>query len=147
MDTVKVDEVIARHQSEKGALISILHDIQCEEGYIRDETMSHLSNRLKLPLSEVFRVVSYFAKAFSMEPGAKHAVKVCQGTACYLKQGAEVLSELKETLEKDGAGTSCSIEAVRCLGCCTAAPAVEVDGRLVDKEGAKKAIITFKGEK
>ena len=147
METIKLDEVIARHQAEKGALISILHDIQREEGCIAEETMSILSSRLKLPLSEVFRVVSYFEKAFSMQPRGKHAVKVCQGTACYLKQGVEVLIEIKEAIEKEGADTGCYLEAVRCLGCCAAAPAVEIEGKLLDKEEAKKAIIQLKGEK
>jgi len=146
MDMVKLDNIIARHQAEKGSLISILHDIQREEGCIADDAMSYLSSRLKLPLSEVFRVVSYFEKVFSREPRGKHAVKVCQGTACHLKQGGEVLSEIKEAIEKGGADTGCYLEAVRCLGCCTAAPAVEIDGKLLDKEGAKKAISHMKGE-
>jgi len=147
MDMVKLDNIIARYQAEKGSLISILHDIQREEGWIADDAMSYLSSRLKLPLSEVFRVVSYFEKCFSRRgPRGKHAVKVCQGTACHLKQGGEVLSEIKETIEKEGADTGCYLEAVRCLGCCTAAPAVEIDGRLLDKEGAKKAISQLKGE-
>ncbi len=148
MDLKKLDEVIDRHQNEKGALISILHDIQREEGYIADEAMSHLSSRLKLPLSEVFRTVSYFGKAFSMQPPqGKHAVKVCQGTACHVKRGSEVMSELKETIEKEGAEAVCDLQPVHCLGCCTAAPAVEIDGKLLDKEAAKKTIIKLKSEK
>lgn len=146
MDTARVDEIIARHRAEQGSLISILHEIQRAEGYIGGETMSQVSSRLRIPLSEVFRVVSYFGKSFSMERRAKHAVKVCQGTACYLKQGTGVLEELKEVMAKEEAGRDCWLEAVRCLGCCGEAPAVEVDGRLVDKEGAKKAIIALKGE-
>jgi NADH-quinone oxidoreductase subunit E len=149
MDRTKLDEVIERHQKEKGALISILHDIQREEGYISDVAISHVSGRLKLPLSEVFRTVSYFGHAFTLKPPlqGKHAVKVCQGTACHVRRGAEVMSELKETIEKEGADTACYLEAVPCLGCCTAAPAVEIDGKLLDKEAAKTTIIKLKSEK
>jgi NADH-quinone oxidoreductase subunit E len=149
MDLKKLDEVIERHQKEKGALISILHDIQCVEGYISDVAMSHVSGRLKLPLSEVFRTVSYFSHAFSMQPPqkAKHAVKVCQGTACHVKRGSEVMNDLRETIDKEGAEAVCYLQPVHCLGCCTAAPAVEIDGRLLDKETAKTTIIKLKSEK
>ncbi|MBP1721815.1 MAG: NADH-quinone oxidoreductase chain [Deltaproteobacteria bacterium] len=148
MDLKKLDEVIERHQKEKGALISILHDIQREDGYIAAEAMHHLSSRLKLPLSEVFRTVSYFGHAFSMQPPqSKHAVKVCQGTACHVKRGSEVMSELKETIDKEGAEAVCDLQPVHCLGCCTAAPAVEIDGKLLDKEAARNTIIKLKSEK
>jgi NADH-quinone oxidoreductase subunit E len=149
MDLKKLDEVIDRHRNEKGALLTILHDIQGEEGYISDSAMLQVSSRLKLPLGEVFRAVSYFGHAFSMQPPpqGKHAVKVCQGTACHVRRGSEVLSELKETIEKEGADTACYLEAVPCLGCCTAAPAVEIDGKLLDKEAAKTTIIKLKSEK
>jgi len=148
MDLKKLDEVIERHRKEKGALITILHDIQREEGYIADEAMEQVSSRLKLPLSEVFRTVSYFGHAFSMQPRpAKHAVRVCSGTACHVRRGAEVMSELKETIEKEGADTACYLEAVPCLGCCTAAPAVEIGGKLLDGEAAKTTIIKLKSEK
>jgi NADH:ubiquinone oxidoreductase subunit E len=148
MDLKKLDDVIDRHQNEKGALITILHDIQRVDGYIADEAMIHVSGRLKLPLSEVFRTISYFGKAFSMQPPqSKHAVKVCQGTACHVKRGSEVMSELRETIEKEGAATACYLEPVSCLGCCTAAPAVEIDGKLLDKEAARNTIIKLKSEK
>ena len=148
MDLKKLDEVIERHRKEKGALITILHDIQREEGYIADEAMVQVSSRLQLPLSEVFRAVSYFGHAFSMQPRpAKHAVKVCQGTACHVNRGSEVMSDLKETIEKEGAEAVCDLQPVHCLGCCTAAPAVEIDGKLLDKEAARNTIIKLKSEK
>ena len=148
MDMKKLDEVIERHKKEKGALITILHDIQRDEGHIAAEAMLQVSSRLKLPLSEVFRTVSCFGHAFTLQPRpAAHAVKVCNGTACHVRRGAEVMSELKETVEKEGAEALCSLEAVPCLGCCTAAPAVEIDGTLLDREAAKMTIIKLKSEK
>lgn len=149
MDLKKINEVIERHSREKGALISILHDIQREEGYISDAAMGILSSRLKLPLSEVFRTVSYFDAVFSMQPPSpgKHAVKVCRGTACHVKRGAEVMSELKEMIEKEGADAVCYLQPVHCLGCCATAPAVEIDGKLLDKESAKNIILKLKSEK
>ena len=147
MDTKKLDELIGKHQSEKGALISILHEVQREEGYVPEEVMCHLSDRLQLPLSEVFRVATYFEKAFRLAPQGKHTIKVCQGTACYLKHADQILTEIKEDLGEDGEAADFNLEQVRCLGCCNTAPAVEVNGELLDRESAKKTIIKLKGEK
>ena len=147
MDTKKVDDFIAAHSDEQGALISILHDIQREAGCVPDDAMAYLSKTLKVPLSEVFRVVSYFHKAFSLKPREKHSIKVCQGTACYLKHADQVLTELKEELGEDGEAPGFHMEQVRCLGCCTVAPAVEVNGEIVDKDSAKNTITKLKGEK
>lgn len=146
MDTKKVDEIIEKHKAEKGALISILHDIQREERYLPEEALSHLSDKLHMPLSAIFRVASYFEKAFSLEPKGNHIVKVCQGTACYLKHADKTLIEIKEELAKNGENKNFHLEKVRCLGCCTTAPAVEIDGEILDKDSAKSTIIKLKGE-
>ena len=146
METKKLDEFIEAHKNEQGALISILHDIQKEAGCIPDSAMEYLSTTLRIPLSEVFRVVSYFNRAFSLRPREKHSIKVCQGTACHLKHADQVLTEIREEIgEKDE--PDFHIEKIRCLGCCTVAPVVEINGELVDKDSAKKSIIKLKGEK
>jgi len=147
MDTKKVDELIAQYESEKGALISILHEVQRKEGYVPEEVMSHLSDKLQLPLSEVFRLATYFEKSFNLVPQGKNTIKVCQGTSCYLKHADQILTEIKEDLGDDGEAADFHLEEVRCLGCCNAAPAVEVNGELLDRESAKKTIIKLKGEK
>jgi len=147
MDTKKVDLIIEKHKAEKGALISILHAIQEEEGYLPDEALSYLSEKLHTPLSELFRVATYFDRAFSLTPRGKHTVKVCQGTSCYLKHSDQVLTDIKEELEKNGDGNNFHVTTASCLGCCTVAPAVEIDGELRDKDSAKSTINTLKGEK
>ena len=146
MDLSKLDEIIAQHKREKGALISILHEVQRKEGYVPEEVMSHLSEKLQVPLSDVFRVVSYFEKSFTLSPQAKHSIRVCQGTACYLKHADQMLTEFREELQGGGTTSDFHLEPVRCLGCCNAAPAVEVNGELLDRESAKKTIIKLKGE-
>ncbi len=146
MDNNAIDKIITKHKSERGALISILHDIQREEGYVPDDVMGYLSKTLQLPISEIFRVVSYFNRAFSLKPREKYNIKVCQGTACHLKHADQVLTEIREEIgEKDE--PDFHIEQIRCLGCCTVAPAVEMNGEIVDKDSAKKSIIKLKGDK
>ena len=146
MENNSIDKIITKHKSERGALISILHDIQREEGYVPDDVMGYLSKTLQLPISEIFRVVSYFNRAFSLKPREKHNIKVCQGTACHLKHADQVLTEIREEIgEKDE--PDFHIEQIRCLGCCTVAPAIEINGEIVDIDSAKKSIIKLKGEK
>ena len=150
MDMKTVDEIIEKHKTEKGSLISILHDIQDQDGYLPEETLSYLSDQLRTPLSEVFRVAAYFEKAFSLKPKGKHTIRICQGTACYLKHADQTREELQEEIAKDVdeyKDTDFNLEKVRCLGCCTAAPAVEIDGKILDKDSAKTTIIKLKGEK
>ncbi len=147
MDTKKLDGFVEAHKNEQGPLISILHDIQKEAGYIPDDAMEYLRTTLRIPISEIFRVVSYFNRAFSLKPREKHSIKVCQGTACHLKQADQLLTDITEECGEDGKIPGFHLEQVRCLGCCTAAPAVEVNGEILDKETAKKTITKLKGEK
>lgn len=150
METKQVDAIIEKHQTEKGPLISILHDIQDQEGYLPEQSLRYLSERLRTPLSEVFRVAAYFEKAFSFRPKGKHTVRVCQGTTCYLKHSDQTWEEIEEAIAKDVDAYKDSdfhLEKVRCLGCCTVAPAVEIDGEIHDKDSAKTTIIKLKGEK
>jgi NADH-quinone oxidoreductase subunit E len=147
MDNNAIDKIVTKHKSERGALISILHDVQREEGYVPDDVMGYLSKTLQIPISEIFRVVSYFNKAFSLKPREKHKIKVCQGTACHLKHADQLLAEITEECGEDGKIPDFHVEQVRCLGCCTVAPAVEVNGEIVDKDTAKNTITKLKGEK
>ncbi len=152
MNSKRVDELIEKHRTEKGPLISILHDIQEEEGYLPEATLSYLGDKLNTPLGEIYRVASFFSKAFTFEKKAKHTIRVCQGTTCHVKCSDHVLEEIQEELEKIkddnfGEHENFSMEKARCLGCCTSAPNVEIDGEILDKESAKKTIIKLKGEK
>jgi NADH:ubiquinone oxidoreductase subunit E len=147
MDTKKLDELIEKHKAEKGPLISILHDIQRTEGYLAEDVLEQVGKKLKTPLSEISRVVTYFKKAFRLEPkGEKHTIRVCCGTTCHVKRSDEVLMEIQEELVKDSKNKDFAVEEVRCLGCCTVAPVVEIDGELVGKDSVNSTVIKLKGE-
>ncbi len=152
MEKQRLDKIIEEHKTEKGAVISILHEIQKEKGFLPGDTLVSLSEKLNVPLSEIYRVVTFFGKAFSLEKKEKHLIRVCQGTTCHCKYSDNVLEEIAEELEKIkdenfGEHKNFSLEKVRCLGCCGSAPNVEIDGEVLDKETAKKTIIQLKGEK
>jgi NADP-reducing hydrogenase subunit HndA len=147
MDAKKVDAIIERHKSERGALISMLHAIQDEEGSLSVDTMSYLSDKLATPLGEISRVATYFDKAFKLAPKEEHTVRVCRGTTCHVKKSDDLYKDIYDELSKDGKGFRFSLGQARCLGCCTSSgPVAEIDGEVYEQDSAKSTIIKLKGE-
>ena len=147
MDTKIVDAIVEKHKAEKGALISILHAIQDEQGYLPADALSYLSDKLGTPLGEVSRVATYFDKAFKLEPKQEHVVRVCRGTTCHVKKSDVLYKDIEDELGKDGKGFRFSLGQARCLGCCTSSgPVVEIDGEVYEQNSAKSTIIKLKGE-
>lgn len=126
----EVDEIIDRFMGVPGCLIPVLEDCQEAVGYLPVELQEYISRRLNIPGSTVYGVVTFYS-FFSMLPKGRHTVKVCMGTACYVRGIAEVLNRLQSRYELEIGGTTedrrFSLEAVRCLGACGLAPVVMVD--------------------
>jgi len=148
METKRVDEILREHGSEKGALISVLHVIQAEEGFLPRDVLDYLSDRMGIPIADISRVVTFFGKAFRLAPEAAHSIRVCRGTTCHIKRSGELQKEIREELEKDEKSKYFTLGQARCLGCCTTSgPVVEIDGTVHDRESAKNTIIQLKSEK
>ena len=96
----KLDEIIDHYGADKGALIPILQMAQSLFGYLPDPVLSKISARLEKPFSEVAGVVSFYS-FFSRTPQGKHQIRVCLGTACYVRGAKEVLTSLKKELGID----------------------------------------------
>ncbi len=135
MDLTIVDQFLDKREGEPSDVLEVLQDIQAEFRYLPEEALYRVSEKLGVPLIEVFRLANFY-KAFTLTPRGKHLMTVCTGTACHV-QGAprfvdEVLSLLKvhpgETTE-DGLFT---VETVNCVGACALAPVVIMDGRYYD---------------
>jgi NADH-quinone oxidoreductase subunit E len=126
----QVDEIIDRFAGVPGSLIPVLADCQEIVGYLPVELQEYIGRRLNIPGSTVFGVVTFYS-FFSMVPRGRHTIKVCMGTACYVRGVAEVMSRLQTGYQLDVSGTTedrrFSLEAVRCLGACGLAPVVMVD--------------------
>ncbi len=126
----KVDEIIDKHPAQKGALIQLLLDIQSEINWIPKEAILRISARLQVPISQVYRVASFY-KAMSLTPRGKHVVRVCLGTACHVRGGPRIMDKVEESLEiKAGETTKdmkFTLERVNCLGCCALGPVVVID--------------------
>jgi NADH-quinone oxidoreductase subunit E len=126
-----IDALLEKHGKAEESLIAVLKDIQNEYGYLPKEALRRVGEVLAVPLSKIFCVATFYS-SFSLEPRGKNVITVCQGTACHMKKGEEVVNSLTRALKlgadrkttTDGAFT---VEKVRCLGCCSIAPAVRVN--------------------
>jgi len=130
-DTIK--NIVEKYHGEKSALIPILQDVQKEYSFLPKDALSLLSEAMKVPLSKVYEV-STFYNSFSLVPRGRHVIEVCAGTACHVKGGSKLRSRLEAELNIECGETTddrmFTLEEVRCLGCCSLAPVVKVDGDL-----------------
>jgi NADH-quinone oxidoreductase subunit E len=128
----KVDSIIDSYLDKKELLISLLQDIQAEFNYLPRDVLVRVSQKLEIPLSQVFSVATFF-RAFSLEPRGRHLVTVCLGTACHVRGAQRMADKLERDYDlKPGATTEDSrftLETVNCLGCCALGPVVVVDGK------------------
>lgn len=134
-------EVIAKHRSERGCLMPILHEAQEIYGYLPAEVQTIIAEELDIPLSEVYGVATFYSQ-FSLQPKGKHRISVCLGTACYVKGSDKILAAVERELR-----ISCgectpdgrfSIDSCRCVGACGLAPVMMIDddvyGRLTERD-------------
>jgi bidirectional [NiFe] hydrogenase diaphorase subunit len=120
-----------RHQFSQDALIEVLHAAQGLFGYLESNLLYFVAHYLKLPLSRVFGVATFY-HFFTLKPTGKHTCVVCAGTACYVKGAEQLLAAVGEATHiRQGETTSdgeLSLLTARCLGACGVAPAVVLDG-------------------
>ncbi len=126
----QIDEIIERLKDTPGSLITVLAETQGITGYLPVELQEHVAAGMNIPSSTVYGVVTFYS-FFSMIPKGRHIIKLCLGTACYVRGIQEVANRLENELKiKVGETTEdrrFSLEAVRCLGACGLAPVMVVD--------------------
>lgn len=122
---------LADNRNDK-SLLSILHNIQREWGYLPEEKLREIAVMLGMPLIDVCGVATFY-KSFSLTPKGRHQIKVCLGTACHVRGANRILKEVERKLGIKPGETSedgeFSLETVMCLGCCAIGPVVVVDDR------------------
>ena len=130
------DRIVEAYGCRKEQLIAILQDVQDEFGYLPEEALRRVSERLGVPLIQVYGVATFF-KAFRLKPRGRHLVTVCMGTACYVRGAPAVLEELKRLLGVQPGETTedmeFTLETVNCLGACALGPVVVVDDEYHEK--------------
>jgi NADH:ubiquinone oxidoreductase subunit E len=126
----RIDGIISQNKGIPGSVIGVLRECQDVVSYLPIELIDHISNGLNLSRSEVFGVTSFYA-LFSLKPKGRNLVKVCMGTACYVKGIKEVITRIENHYQVQQGSTSSdrrySLEPVRCLGACGLAPVMVVN--------------------
>jgi len=130
----RIVEMIDEYKDREGNLIQILHLAQGIYGYLPLDIQQLIAERLDMPLSEVYGVSSFYS-FFSAQPRGKHTIRVCLGTACYVRGSKKILKRLTELLGV-GVGSTTedrkyTLEVMRCMGACGLAPAIMIDEEVV----------------
>jgi NADH:ubiquinone oxidoreductase subunit E len=126
----KVDEVIRKFKDKPGALIPVLEECQIIVGYLPVELQDYIGRKLNTPGSTIYGVVTFYS-FFSMVPKGRNVIKVCLGTACYVRGTKQIMEKISAEFGI-GVGETTedrrfSLEAVRCLGACGLAPVMVVN--------------------
>nr|NNM90324.1 NADH-quinone oxidoreductase subunit NuoE [Bacilli bacterium] len=140
----RVLKAIERHRHVRGALIPVLHDIQDMFGYLPEEALTLVSEQMQIAMAEIYGVATFYS-FFSLEPKGEHVIRVCLGTACYVKGSQAVLDKLSEQLAipvgKTTPDGKFTLEAMRCLGACGLAPVLAIEdhvhGKLLPDDATK----------
>lgn len=126
----ELDGIIEEYGTTRGALIPVLHKAQELYGYLPPAVQEKISKGLGIPLTEIYGVITFYTH-FSLTPKGRFRIKVCLGTACYVKGASEILDKLKETLNievgKNSDDGKFSLDQCRCIGACGLAPALMVN--------------------
>lgn len=127
-----LDEFISNLTDKEGALIGVLHHAQGLYGYLGEEVQEFIADRLNIPKSKVYGVISFYSY-FTTEPKGENVINICTGTACFVRGANDVLEEFKKRLKiKEGETTpdgKFTIDTLRCIGTCGLAPVVTISGK------------------
>ena len=140
----KVDEILAHYNGVKGALIPVLQEAQNAYGFLPKDIIGRIAEKLKVPVSQVYGVVTFYAQ-FHLNPRGRNIIRVCQGTACHVRGAKNVLKALEDELHVTPGQTTAderfTLETVACLGACGLAPVMMVNddthGRLTPESVCK----------
>jgi NADH-quinone oxidoreductase subunit E len=133
-DKAAVNRLIAAYKkSGQTNLVALLQAVQERCGYLPKEALQAISRKLDTPLSRLFSIASFY-NAFSLTPTGKNIIRVCVGTACHMKNSRELARSIGSQLGLEGdEGTTkdkaFTLTTVRCLGCCSLSPVVQINDR------------------
>jgi len=133
-----VAEILSQHEKQergdlgRDQLIPLLQEIQAREGYISAQAMSELAALMDIPVSRVYGVATFYNQ-FRFAPLGEHVIEVCRGTACHVKQSLKLAQHLARRLKLREDGNSAdgrfTVIHVACLGACSIAPVIKLDGQ------------------
>jgi len=148
-----IGRILTDQEKKKGIVIHALQQIQADSGYLPEDAIRELSKHLNLSMSEIFSVASFY-KMFHFKPRGKKIVKVCLGTACYVRGSKKVLDAMENAFDiKNGETTedlAMTLETVGCVGCCGLAPVTTINdavvGEIIGSRKLESLILSIREE-
>jgi NADH:ubiquinone oxidoreductase subunit E len=130
----KCEAILEKHYEKKGSIISILQDVQETFGYIPEDAVFWFAERLNIPASNFFGVVTFYAQ-FYLKPRGKNIITACCGTACHVKGAEPIINRMRADLAiAEGEDTTSdgqfTMEKLACIGACSIAPVVIVNKKV-----------------
>ncbi len=129
----QISNVINLYGGKRDSLIQILHLAQEIYGYLPLGVQKFISEEMDIPVAEVSGVVTFYS-FFATKPRGEHTIRVCMGTACYVRGGKKLIERLQELLGIELGDTTSdkkfSFEIARCIGACGLAPAMMIDEKV-----------------
>jgi len=137
----KLNEILEKYKDTQGALIPVLQETQEIFGYLSKDVLIRIGKGLKLPLSKVYGVVTFYSQ-FSLTPHGKYTVRACRGTACHVQGAKKVISTIENITKLKEGETSPDLkwtfETVACLGACALSPVMMINKDFFGKITPKK---------
>jgi len=134
LDLAPLEEVFERYSSEPGAIIPVLQKAQEIYGYLPKEVLETVARRMRVPLSQVYGVVTFYSQFYLTRRG-RHIVRQCDGTACHVRGAGRIIQAVEQELGIKAGETTpdyrLTYEVVYCLGSCGLAPVAMVDDKVV----------------
>lgn len=131
-----VKRTMQLNKNESYALIETLHTVQESFGYLEEGAMKYVAKTLRVPLSRVYAVATFY-HSFTLKPPGEHTCVICMGTACYIGGSGDLLRNIREKIGIIAGETTpdgkVSLLVARCLGSCGLAPAGVFDGEVTGK--------------
>lgn len=143
----RVQEIIRECGASESALIPILQKVQDEYRYLPEEILAFIATALDLSPATVYGVATFYAQ-FSLEPKGKHVVRVCDGTACHVRDNRALVQAIRSRLklapgQRTTADRMYSLEVVNCIGACALAPAMVLDDKVHGQMTGEKMVKLF----
>lgn len=140
----KVDAIVDKYGDSKSDIITVLHKVQDYYRYLPQDILIYLSQKMDISLSKIFGVATFYEN-FSLEQRGKHIVKVCDGTACHVKNSIPVLKAIRNELGLSANRNTTNdllftVETVSCLGACGLSPVITIDDEVYPKMTPKSVI-------
>jgi len=131
-DRELIEQIVERYDGDTGMLIPMMQDLQSECGYLPAEHLRYLAGQLKVPMSRLYAVATFYS-SFRLAPKGAHEVTLCMGTVCYLKGAPSISETICREFHVEPGGTTrdglFTLQAVNCVGACAVAPVMLVDGK------------------